>query len=96
MSSNIKSNKNKKKSKTEKETKQNESLIPQEAITAELEKYLKITEGEIKNQQEREEITKKIRKIYDDKIEEVKQLKSENKLEDLYNIQLDQVIFYLF
>lgn len=92
MSSNIKTNKIKKKSKTEKETKQTESVLPQEAITAELEKYLKITEGEIKNQQEKEEITKKIKKIYDDKIEEVKQLKSEDKLEDLYNIQLIQVI----
>ncbi len=89
MSSNSK--KNKKSTKQEKtgteQSNQVTSLnkgMPQENLQEELEKYLKITEGEIKNQQEKEELAKKVRKQYEERLEEIKRMPVEGKIEELH------------
>jgi soluble cytochrome b562 len=95
MSSNNKKN-NKKSSKKETSTNDQENNItsftqPQENLQAELEKYLKITEGELKTQQEKDELAKKVKKQYEDRLEDIKKLASEGQIEELHKALVDLV-----
>lgn len=95
MSLNNKKN-NKKSSKKETSTNDEENMVssisqPQENLQAELEKYLKITEGELKTQHEKDELAKKVKKQYEDKLDDIKKLTSQGQIEELNKSLLDLV-----
>ena len=81
------------KGKDEKNIKIKEEINKEEIIQKELEKYLKITEGEIKIQKEKEEFKKKNLKIFDEKLEILKNLKSKEtyEIDESFNLLYESV-----
>ncbi len=87
------SNKNKNKKQTlQKEEPAEISQISENNLQKELEKYLKLTESELKIQNKREEHIKQTKRNYDDKFDEFKKIKEKRESDLIYNFLIEEVI----
>lgn len=77
------SSKNKLKNKNKKADNNKQDVTQNENLAEELEKYLKITEEEMKTQYKKEEVVKNIKKKYELIMEEIRKMKKEGNKEGM-------------